>query len=391
MITLLLTIIYTAFISLGLPDSLLGSGWPSMSVSMGAQLSYAGIVTIIISCMTILSSFMSNFLNRKLGTGMVVALSVTLTSLAMFGFSFSTKFWMLCAFAIPYGFGAGAIDAALNNYVALHFSSKHMSWLHCFWGIGAIISPYIMGICLTSGIGWNWGYRIVGIIQGVLAIIMFCALPLWKKAENRSDEKEEKQSNIGVFNVLKIKGVWFVLLAFFAYCALEQTTMLWSSSYFSLHFGLSDDKAAFFGSFVFIGLTAGRFISGFVSEKIGDKNLIRIGTGIAILGMIMVAIPAQTYVIAIIGFAVAGLGFAPIYPSIIHSTPSNFGKENSQSIIGVEMAIAYVGILSMPPVFGVIAEKVDIAFLPLFVGVFTILMLVSSEIVNAKVRNHIIK
>lgn len=379
MYSLLLAIIYIAFISLGLPDSLLGSGWPVMYGQLGVPISYAGIITMIIAGGTIVSSLMSDKMTRKLGAGLVTAISVAMTAAALFGFSVSRSFILLCIWAIPYGLGAGGVDAALNNYVALHYASRHMSWLHCFWGVGAAISPYIMGYCLTRGYGWSSGYRSVSILQIVLTAILFISLPLWKK--NGSSNKTDAVS-LSLRDAVRIKGVKLVLIAFFGYCALESTAGLWASSYLVEYRGIDSETAARFASLFFIGITFGRFISGFIAEKLGDKVLIRLGTVVIILGILMIIIPAGFDQLALAGLVVIGLGCAPVYPSIIHSTPANFGEENSQAIIGIQMASAYTGTTFMPPLFGFIADNINIGLYPVYLLVFAILMLTMTEWLN---------
>ncbi|MBQ8613882.1 MAG: MFS transporter [Ruminiclostridium sp.] len=372
MYLLLLAVIYLAFISLGLPDSLLGSAWPTVRVDFDVPLSYMGIVSMIISGGTIISGLMSERLTKKLGTRAVTTVSVFLTAIALLGFSTATEFHHLCLWGIPYGLGAGAIDAALNNYVALHYSSRHMSWLHCFWGVGTIISPYIMSYALTHSI-WNDGYRAVSYIQLGIALILVLTLPLWKV--NKSAAEEEKNAPVlGIRGALKIKGVPYLLTGFFAYCAAESTAMLWASSYLEGVRGASKDEAAAFGSLFFIGITAGRFLSGFISDNLGDNKMIRIGTGIALFGILMLILPFR--ITSIIGFIIIGLGCAPVYPCIIHSTPSNFGAENSQGIIGIQMASAYVGSTFMPPIFGLIANHISLKLMPLYMAFFFILLLI---------------
>ncbi len=372
MYTLLLAVIYLAFISLGLPDSLLGSAWPTIRVDFDVPLSYMGIVSMIIAGGTIISGLMSERLTKKFGTRAVVAVSVLLTAIALFGFSTVGQFWQMCLWGIPYGLGAGAIDAALNNYVALYYNSRHMSWLHCFWGVGTIISPYIMSYALTHS-SWSGGYRNVSYIQfGILAVILI-AMPLWKVNKDPAATEEDKPL-LGLRGALKIKGVPTLLIGFYAYCAAEATTMLWASSYLEGTRGISKDKAAAFGSLFFIGITVGRFLSGFISDKLGDNRMIRLGTTIALFGVILIALPMGAA--SMVGFVVIGLGCAPVYPCIIHSTPSNFGAENSQGIIGIQMASAYVGSTFMPPVFGLIANNVSLKLMPVYLAFFFILLLV---------------
>lgn len=383
MYSILLVIIYLAFISLGLPDSLLGSGWPTMHRDLCVPISYAGIVTMIISGGTIISSLSSDRLTRKFGTGPVTAFSVFLTAAALFGFSVSPHFWMLCVWAVPYGLGAGAIDAALNNYVALHYSSRHMSWLHCFWGVGTIVSPYIMSFALTGPFGWSGGYRIVSVIQLAITVVLFLCMPLWKgHAVSMAEKKEAETKPLGLAGALKIKGVPQMLSGFFAYCSAESTVMLWASSYLVQVRDINAKKAAACAALFFIGITAGRFLSGIVSERLGDKLLIRIGSAVMIAGIFCIALPVSADLLSFAGFIIIGLGCAPVYPSIIHSTPSHFGKENSQAVIGIQMASAYAGSTFMPPLFGLIANHISIQLLPVFLTVFVILMIVMIESLN---------
>ena len=376
MYSLLLALIYIAFISLGLPDSLLGSGWPVIHTDLNVPISFMGIISMTISGGTIVSSLLSDKLTGKLGTRIVTVISVFLTAFALFGFSFSTQFWMLIVFAVPYGLGAGAIDAALNNYVALHYSSKHMSWLHCFWGVGTIVSPFVMSYALTNS-NWNNGYRIVGFIQLAIAILLLVTLPVWK-VHNQSAEK--KQQSIGLIGALKIKGVPFLLIGFFAYCAAEATAMSWASTYFTEVKGISTEKAAQFAALFYIGITVGRFLSGFVTDKLGDKKMIVIGTCILSCGIIALMIPVSYPLVSIIGFVVIGFGCAPIYPSIIHSTPNNFGAENSGAIIGIQMASAYVGSTFIPPLFGLFGNHIGFKILPVYIIVFVALMITMLEL-----------
>lgn len=376
MYTLLLLLIYMAFISLGLPDSLLGSAWPIMHEAFSVPLSYAGLVTMIISAGTICSSLMSERLTKKFGTQIVTVCSVLLTAAALFGFSTSSAFYMLCLWAIPYGLGAGAIDVALNNYVALHYSSKHMSWLHCFWGVGTIVSPFVMSYALSTSV-WNSGYRIVGFIQLGIALLLLVTLPVWKV--NRR-ETEQKQKSVGLIGALKIKGVPFLLIGFFAYCAAEATAMNWASTYFVEVKGISTEQAARFASLFYIGITAGRFLSGFVMDKLGDRKMIVLGACILICGVVSLLIPVNEPVVSLVGFVVIGFGCAPIYPCIIHATPNNFGAENSGAIIGIQMASAYVGSTFIPPLFGLLGNVVGFNILPVYLLIFVAVMLFMTQL-----------
>lgn len=376
MYSFLLALIYLAFISLGLPDSLLGSGWPVMHAELGVSVSFMGIVSMVISGGTILSSLLSDRLTHRLGTRIVTVVSVFLTVVALFGFSISTRFWMLIAFAVPYGLGAGAIDAALNNYVALHYKAKHMSWLHCFWGVGTIVSPFIMGYALTHST-WNAGYRIVGLIQLAIAVLLLVTLPVWKV---HADATETAGRRVGLRAALRIKGVPFLLLGFFAYCSAETTTMQWASTYFVEVKHLPAERAATLAALFYIGITAGRFLSGFLTEKLGDRGMIRLGAGVLACGIAALLLPVESYYLAFAAFLVIGLGCAPIYPCIIHSTPANFGAESSGAIIGIQMASAYVGSTFVPPLFGLMGKALGFSILPVYLAVFAALMLVMTEL-----------
>lgn len=373
---LLLALIYLAFISLGLPDSLLGAGWPAMRVEFDAPASYMGIISMIISGGTIVSSLFSDKLTRKLGTKWVTVISVLLTVIALFGFSFSVRFWMLILFAIPYGLGAGAVDAALNNYIALHYKAKHMSWLHCFWGLGAIVSPFIMGYALTES-EWNNGYRIVGWIQLAIAALLFLTLPVWKV--NRKTEVRQEKS-VGLLGALKIKGVSFLLIGFFAYCAAEATAMYWASTYFVEVKNISAEQAANFASLFYIGITFGRLVSGFITDQLGDRRMILIGASILTVGIVLLLLPVDSYIVAVVAFVVVGFGCGPVYPCIIHSTPDNFGAERSGAIIGIQMASAYLGTTLIPPLFGLLGNLIGFAIMPVFLLVFVVLMITMTEL-----------
>lgn len=381
MIHLLLVIIYIAFISLGLPDAMLGSAWPSMYARLSVPVSYAGIVSMIIAGGTIVSSLLSDKMIRKLGTGIVTVISVALTAAALFGFSFSGSFLQLCFWAIPYGLGAGSVDAALNNFVALHYRSKHMSWLHCFWGIGATAGPYIMGLCLTKGLGWNSGYQTVGILQVILVICLIFSLPLWKQKNLSSSQEETMQVSISLKSTLKLPGAKPILAAFFCYCALEATTGLWASSYLVLFKGLNAEIAAKWASLFYLGITVGRFLSGFISDRLGDRNMVRLGQLIILVGIVLLLIPGGTH-FTLPGLIAIGLGCAPVYPCLLHATPVNFGAANSQSIMGMQMACAYVGTTVMPPAFGFIAESVTIALYPVYLVVLVLVMFIMAERMN---------
>ncbi|MBS6467394.1 MAG: MFS transporter [Clostridium sp.] len=387
MFQLLLAIIYLAFISLGLPDSLLGAAWPSMYPEFQVPVSYAGIISMVIALGTVISSLMSDRLTKRLGAGLVTAISVAMTALALFGFSFSHSFWVLILWSIPYGLGAGSVDAALNNYVALHYKSRHMSWLHCMWGVGASAGPYIMGFALSHGQNWNGGYRYIGILQVILTFILFISLPLWKKEKKDAASESDATSDhiLTLREIFTIPGVKSVMLMFFCYSAIEQTSGLWASSYLVLHKGVAPETAATFASLFYIGITIGRAISGFITMKLNDTQMIRLGQGIILLGVLALFLPLGS-TISLIGFILIGLGCAPIYPCIIHSTPDHFGADRSQAIIGVQMASAYVGTCLMPPVFGLIANNITVALLPAYLILFLVLLSVMHEILIQKTR-----
>ncbi len=380
MTTLLLVIIYIAFISLGLPDAILGSAWPIMYEDFHVPISYVGMISMLVAGGTIISSLFSDKLMRKLGTGKVTALSVALTAVALMGFSFSNSFWTLCIWALPYGLGAGSVDAALNNFVALNYKSRHMSWLHCFWGVGATVGPYIMGLCLTNNLKWNIGYRAIGILQIVLVMVLVISLPLWKvKKEGNLEAIETKRLTLK--ETIKLPGAKNILLAFFAYCSLETTTGLWASSYMVLCKGINAEIAAKWAALFYLGITVGRFVCGFITDQIGNRNMVRIGQGIASFGILIMLMPlGNTW--SLIGLMMIGIGCAPIYPSLLHETPRNFGKDKSQAIMGMQMASAYVGTTFMPPLFGIITQRLSIRWYPWYLLIFVVMMFIMVERVN---------
>ena len=383
MIHLLLVIIYLSFISLGLPDALLGAAWPIMSQEFSVPVSYAGGISLIIAMGTVVSSLQSDRLTKWLGAGKVTAFSVLMTAVAIFGFSISREYWQLCLWAIPYGLGAGSVDASLNNYVALHYASRHMSWLHCMWGLGASIGPYIMGLALTKGMSWNAGYGIIGLLQVMLSAILFFSLPLWKKSAAGTGEAEAAAKPLTLRQVIRIPGAKEVMVAFFCYCGLEQTCILWGSSYFVLHNGLDEETAASLAALFMLGLTFGRLLNGFLTYKINDTNLIRLGQALIGLGVLIMLLPLGKDG-AMAGLTLVGIGCAPIYPCIIHSTPEHFGEENSQALVGVQMASAYVGVCCMPPLFGILANGIGVSLLPWYTGLILLLMVCMCERLNRK-------
>lgn len=389
MFQILLVIIYLSFISLGLPDSLLGSAWPAMYTGLQVPVSYAGIISMIIAAGTIVSSLQSDRLTRRLGTGKVTLVSVATTALALFGFSVSGSFAALCLWAVPYGLGAGSVDASLNNYVALHYKSRHMSWLHCMWGVGASVGPYIMGYIMTGGGTWNGGYRSIAVIQTVLTVILFFSLPLWKGRPVISGESGEEASaeELSLKEVLRILGVKEILICFFCYCALEQTTSLWASSYLTLYKGVPAETAAKYASLFFVGITVGRAVSGFITIRLNDVQMIRLGQCLIGCGIMIMLLPVGE-TISLIGFIVVGLGCAPIYPCVIHSTPEHFGADKSQAIIGIQMASAYVGSCLMPPIFGLIASHITVSLLPFYLLAILGLMVLMHEMLLKKMKKR---
>ena len=382
MANLLLAIIYVSFVSLGLPDALLGAAWPVMQTDLSVPVSYAGGISLIIAVGTVISSLQADRLMKWLGTGKIMVISVAMTAVAIFGFSVSHAYWMLCLWAIPYGLGAGSVDAALNNYVAIHYASRHMSWLHCMWGLGASIGPYIMGAALTGGMHWNTGYGIISVLQIVLTLVLLLSLPLWKKSKADS-QTGEAAVPLTMKQILKIPGAKEVMVAFFCYCALEQTAILWGSSYLVMNNGMDEETAASLASLFLMGLTVGRALNGFLTFKLNDTNLIRLGQGIIGLGVVIMLLPLGNAA-SFAGLMLCGLGCAPIYPCIIHSTPEHFGEENSQALIGVQMASAYIGICCMPPLFGLIARGLSASWLPWYLGAILILMAVMCEQLHRK-------
>lgn len=383
MSSLLLAVIYLVFISLGLPDSLLGSGWPTMQAEFGVPSSYAGFVSMTISCMTVISALCSPRMIGKFQTRWIIVISIAATVLGLLGFSFSHQYWMLFLAAVPYGLGAGCIDAAVNHYVANHYSSSVMNFLHCFYGVGAVISPYIMARALQVA-RWNEGYRWTSYIQLGILLVCLLSLPLWKK--NESPSEEEAQQGAGIGETLKVPGVVWTLIAFFAYCAGEATGFLWTPSYFAgTKAGLSAETIASFGSLVFGGLMLGRLISGFVSNGLGDKTLIRLGIGVELAGILLVLLPVDGYIPAAVGFVLIGTGMGPVYPAIQHMAPLHFGKKYSAAVIGMQMACAYIGSTFMPMLFGQLQERLGIWIMPVYLLFFAALNICMLEISYKKI------
>ena len=403
MVTLFLIVIYAAFISLGLPDSLLGVAWPVAQKEFGASLGDAGIISMVISVGTVVSSLFSSKLLKRFGVGKVTAVSVLMTALALLGFSFVPAFVFMILLAIPLGLGAGAVDSGLNEYVAEHYESRHMSWLHCFWGVGAMAGPLIMSQYMSLGVDWRMGYLTVAIIQFVLVAVLIATLPLWNKvAEKTSQKKQEADANGenpgepereadldppiasgkgGFLAPLKIKGAKVALISFFLYCGVEMTLGLWGSSFLITEKGIDAAAAAQWVSLYWGGLTAGRLVSGFLAIRFNNQQMIRIGELTVLLGVVCLLLPLPQFV-CLIGFILVGAGCAPIYPCMLHETPVRFGKEDAQSMMGFQMAVCYTGSTLLPPFFGLVATKVNVGLLPVFLLVYIVIMLVSSEASN---------
>lgn len=384
MSSLLLAVIYLIFISLGLPDSLLGSGWPKMQTVFSVPSSYAGYVSMTISFMTIISALLSPRMIKHFHTKWITIVSIGLTIAGLLGFSMCSRYWMLFIFAVPYGLGAGAIDASVNHYVANNYSGSVMNFLHCFYGVGAVISPYIMALALKYA-RWNEGYSWTSYIQMFILFVCIISLPLWKT--NGKEEEEDHSDSVGIKEALKVPAVIFTLIAFYAYCAGEATCFLWTPSYFAgTKSGLSAETIASFGSLIFGGLMLGRLISGFISNKLGDRRLIRIGIFVELLGIIMVFLPVESYMVAAAGFVVIGTGMGPVYPAIQHMAPANFGKKYSAAVIGLQMAAAYVGSTFMPMIFGLIQQKIGIAIMPTYLLIFAIINFGMLELTYSKIK-----
>ena len=372
MTSLLLAVIYLAFIGLGLPDSLLGAAWPMIYPQFGVPVSSMGLISMIISAGTILSSLNSSRLTRALGAGKVTLLSTALTAIALLGFGMSRSLWQLCFWAVPYGLGAGSVDAALNNYVALHYASRHMSWLHCMWGVGTIIGPSLMSAALTGGHGWSGGYLLTALVQGLIVAVLLLSLPLWGRPTSGNGSETETAA-LSLREVLAIPGAKEVMLCFFGYCALESTAGLWAASYLTLARDIPAETAAGFAALFYLGITAGRAVSGWIAPRLGDEGMIRLGLWGIGLGLAALLLPGPAAV-SLAGLVIIGLGCAPIYPSIIHSTPAHFGAHRSQAVIGVQMASAYVGSMAMPPLFGLMARQITPALFPFYLLVLLGLM-----------------
>ncbi|MBQ4346168.1 MAG: MFS transporter [Oscillospiraceae bacterium] len=387
MVSFVLVMIYVAFIGLGLPDPLLGAAWPVMHNDLQVPLSYMGILSMVITMGTVISSLFTGAFARRMGTGLLTALSVAMTAVGLLGFGVSRSFLALCMWAIPYGLGAGAVDAALNHYVAVHYAARHMSWLHCFWGVGTVASPYIMGAVLTDGAGWQKGYLTVAVVQAIIAGLLFVSIPKWVKP--RADE-EEKQSGKGfaVKELLRTPVVPLLLMIFFCYCAMEATAGLWASSYLCEYKGVNEQQAASYAALFYMGITLGRLVGGFITDKAGDRRLIVAGMSIFSVAIVMMAADRSGYGLTLAGLFLTGLGCAPIYPSMLHMTPAFVGKEKSLYLVGIQMASAYLGINFMPTLFGVLHDHVWNGLFPFYLLIFAVLMIVAFRMLCRRARKE---
>lgn len=373
--SLLLALIYLSFVGLGLPDSLLGAAWPDIYVQLGVPLAWAGGLSLIISAGTIISSLLSDRLTRRFGAGLVTAVSVFATAVALLGFSKSGRYWQLCLFAVPYGLGAGGVDAALNNFAAVNYSSRHMNWLHCMWGLGASLGPWLMGYALASPRGWQGGYSALAWVQLGLSLLLFLSLPLWK-GRGRHEGAGDKGGSAGISGALKLPGAWQIMLCFFCYCGLEQTAGLWVSTYLVLKNGLSPQEAAGRAGLYFVGITFGRALSGFLSSRLSDRALVRLGMLIMVTALALMPVGPTA---GLAGLLLLGLGSAPVYPCLIHSTPAIFGPANSQAMIGLQMASAYMGTCLLPPLFGLLAQNLSAVLFPAYMLLLLTLLYLSHE------------
>jgi len=385
---LLLIIIYLCFISLGLPDALLGSAWPLMHDTLNVPLAYAGILSMIVSSGNVIAVVSSARIIKRFGTRFVVITAISMTATALIGISFSSSFLYLCLCAIPLGLGSGTVDASLNNYIAVHFKARHMNWLHCFWGVGASIGPIIMSFFLINYNVWNLGYRAIGIIQLSLVILLFISLPLWKR--NDSTEKSAKHEPIRYKEIFSIAGIKEALLAFFCYCSIEMITGLWAASFLVVEKGILPEIAAQWIALYFIGITVGRFVSGFVTFKLNNRQMVRIGHIIIACGIITLFLPFGEHTL-LPGLFLIGLGCAPIFPCLMHETPRNFGTEHSQAIIGLQMGSAYIGVAVMPPLFGWLASYTGFGIFPVVIGIILIIKIFVVESLNRKINREKLK
>ncbi len=377
-----LCMIYLAFISLGLPDSMLGAAWPAMRGVWGAPLGQAGSISLVVAGGTVVSSLMSSRVIRRFGTGRVTLVSVLMTACALLGISFAPGAWWLYLMAVPLGLGAGAVDAGLNGYVAKNYKARHMNWLHCFWGIGATLGPVIMGSFVARNNFWQGGYRAVSAIQYGLVLLLLFSLPLWRREEKLQSDAQSK----GRGSILKLPGVKWTLASFFVYCSLEISAGLWCASFLVELKGLLPARAAWWASLFYAGITAGRFLSGFLTFKTTGKQLIRLGLLLILPGAGLLLLPGEA---AAFGMALMGIGCAPIFPALLHETPSRFGEQHAQELVGIQMASAYIGSTLMPVTLGQIINLAGIGIYPWFLLGAGLLMAFCTERINGIIKKRV--
>ena len=383
--TKLLILIYILSISFGLPDSVLGSLWPQMYTDLNTGVSVAGYISMTVPAATILSSLLAHRVVRRFGVGKVTAVSILLTALALAGFALSPHVGLMFLFAIPLGLGAGAVDVAQNNFVALHYQVRHMNWLHCFWGIGASAGPMIAAFALNMGTSWRGGFGTVAGLQTLLTIVMFCGIPMWSRAGSKEQTLQEKKEPLKFTQLFRFGGILPVLGGFLLYSGLEATAGLWGATFIHSRFAVTDAQAAVTASIYFGALTLGRMMAGFLSARFSDQQMIRMGLGCSVVGMVLI-LTAGTQVQALLGIAVMGMGFAPVYPAMLHTTPTYFGAENSQQVMGLEMALSYVGSTCFPPLLGILTQAFGAEVYPVFLLSCGVLAIFFTELTRRHFR-----
>lgn len=375
MATVILLVIYIAFIGLGIPDSLFGTAWPAIYPEFGADVGSAGFVTLIISGCTVISSLFAARIINRFGVGIAAAFSTALTAAALLGFSLSNSLYVLCLLSVPLGLGAGCIDSGLNNYVALHYKASHMSFLHCFYGIGVTLSPYLMSLALAGG-QWRRGYRFAFYIQLAITVVLLIAIPFWDGASRKDEFSEASVRTLKISEMLKMPSVRASSFVFFGSCALENVCGTWSSTYLVNTKGMTADTAALLVMLYYAGMAAGRFLSGVLACRMSCRRIIKIGQSVVLLAIIMLFLPLPREFSGAALFMI-GIGNGPLFPNMVHLTPKNFGAEISQSVMGMQMAVAYLGIMSMPLLFGFIAGRLSSAAFPYFISAMYLILIVS--------------
>lgn len=387
MATILLVFIYIFYIGLGVPDSLLGAAWPAIYSELSVPVSYASFISSIISCGTVFSSLFSTRVIAKLGTPRVTVLSTSLTAIALLGFSCSHNFLWLCICGIPLGIGAGSIDTALNNYVALHYTSMQINFLHCFYGVGVTVSPYLMSLALSDNMNWRGGYRTVFFIQLTIAALSVISLPIWKRVKQALPQ-EEPIRVLSLSQMLRRRKIWASCGVFLGISSLESTCLIWGSTYLSESVGMSADVAAALITFYFIGMTVGRLLSGLLTIKYSDWQIIFSGQAVIFVAIILLLMQTNAIITAL-GLFLIGLGNGPIFPNITHLTPGLYSKETSQSIIGIEMAFSNLSIMLTPILFGVVTTYTGVAIFPKFLLIMFLIMIgctITLKVGDAKSR-----